>query len=302
MTPSARDRSLAIGPVQCGTLLARDADAVAQAYREWLDLVVVADARLSIALAAAWGKPALAGARLLVLGADAADASTHWLRVIEWPQAAAPQAMQHSGWLALEVLVSDVSTLGQRLVNSPFKVLGPPRPLAVNDNIWAMQVAGPAGETLYLTEVRAPVPPFELPPPATFTAERLFIPALSARDHAAAMAYYEQLAGQKGMRFDTRVSALNAALGIDPEWQRPVGTLQLAGASMIEIDHVPEHVSAAPCASGLSSGLAMVSFHARRDMALPAGASWHELPGLGRPAAVTLLQGPAGEWIELQAH
>ena len=47
-------------------------------------------------------------------------------------------------------------------------------------------LAGPAGETLYLTEVRAPVPPFDLPMNARFTAERLFIPVLSAPDREAA--------------------------------------------------------------------------------------------------------------------
>ena len=176
MNSPAGERRLPVGPVQCGTLVTRDADAVVRAYREGLDLVVVSDAPLPAALAAAWGKPALAGRRMLVLGADAADASTHWLRVIEWSLAAAPLPMQHSGWLALEVLVKDVCALGKRLENGPFTVLGPPRALAVNDNIWAMQVAGPAGETLYLTEVRAPVQPFELPPPATHTAERLVIP------------------------------------------------------------------------------------------------------------------------------
>jgi hypothetical protein len=297
MNSPAGERRLPVGPVQCGTLVTRDADAVVRAYREGLDLVVVSDAPLPAALAAAWGKPALAGRRMLVLGADAADASTHWLSVIEWSLAAAPLPMQHSGWLALEVLVKDVCALGKRLENGPFTVLGPPRALAVNDNIWAMQVAGPAGETLYLTEVRAPVQPFELPPPATHTAERLFIPVLSAREHAAAMDWYEELAGCKGLRFETRVSALNAALGLDPEWRRPVGTLQLAGNSMIEIDHVPEHRTPPFNASGLPSGLAMVSFHARRDQSLPAGATWHELGA----TAVTLMQGPAGECIELLA-
>lgn len=41
----------------------------------------------------------------------------------------------------------------------------------------------------------------------------------------------------------------------------------------------------------------MVSFHARRDQSLPAGATWHELGA----TAVTLMQGPAGECIELLA-
>jgi hypothetical protein len=297
MTSSAGEQRLPVGPVLCGTLVARDADAVVRAYRQGLGMVVVSDAPLPAALAAAWGKPELAGARFVVLGADVADASTHWLRIIASPLAEAPPPMRHSGWLALEVLVKDVCALGERLQNGPFTVLGPPRPLAVNDNIWAMQVAGPAGETLYLTEVRAPVPPFELPPPATHTAERLFIPVLSAREHAAAMHGYETLVGHQGLRFDTRVSALNATLGIDPEWRRPVGTLQLAGNSMIEIDHVPEHDSPLPCTSGLPSGLAMVSFHARRDAALAQGTTW-QAHGAG---AVALMQGPAGEWIELLA-
>ncbi len=297
MSSPADERRLPVGPVQCGTLVARDADAVIRAYRQGLNMVVVSDAALPSTLAVAWGQPDLAGARFVVLGADAADTSTHWLRVIEWPSAAAPQPMRHSGWLALEVLVKDVCALGLRLENGPFTVLGPPRALAVNDNIWAMQVAGPAGETLYLTEVRAPVPPFELPPPATHTAERLFIPVLSAPEHAAAMDWYESLAGHKGLRFDTRVSALNAALGLDPEWRRPVGTLQLAGNSMIEIDHVPEHPPARPTACGLPSGLAMVSFHARRELALPPGTRWRTF-GAG---SLALMQGPAGEWIELLA-
>ncbi len=297
MSSSAGEHRLPIGPVQSGTLVARDADAVLQAYRQGLDLVVVSDAPLPLALAAAWGQPALAGARFVVMGAGAADVSTHWLRVIEWPSAEAPLPMRHSGWLALEVLVADVCALGARLADGPFTVLGPPRPLAVNDNIWAMQVAGPAGETLYLTEVRAPVPPFELPPPATHTAERLFIPVLSAREHAVALHWYEGLAGHPGLRFDTRVSALNAALGLDPEWRRPVGTLQLAGASMIEIDHVPEHSAACAVASDLPSGLAMVSLHVRRDLALPPGVTWQALGA----SAVALMQGPAGEWIELLA-
>ncbi|MBK7060548.1 MAG: hypothetical protein IPI03_11945 [Rubrivivax sp.] len=297
MSSSPFEPCIPVGPVQCGTLVARDADAVVRAYRESLDLVVISDGPLPKALATAWGQSDLAGARFVVLGADAADASTHWLRIIEWPLAEAPLPMRHSGWLALEVLVKDVCALGQRLENGPFTVLGPPRALAVNDNIWAMQVAGPAGETLYLTEVRAPVPPFDLPAPATFTAERLFIPVLSAREHSTAMGWYEQLSGQAGLRFDTRVSALNAALGLDPEWRRPVGTLQLAGASMIEIDHVPEHSGAPACASGLPSGLAMVSFHARRDVALPPGTTWQAHGA----TAVALMQGPAGEWIELLA-
>ena len=189
--------------------------------------------------------------------------------------------------------------MGRRLVKSHFTVLGEPRPLSLSDAIVAMQVAGPAGETLYLTEVRAPVPPFRLPAPATHTAERLFIPVLSCPERDTSLRFYEALNGNTGLRFETRVSALNRALKLDPEKQRPVGTLQLAGASLIELDQVPEHDVAHPVLAGLPAGLAMVSFTARRNVPLPPGARWNRTEN--DSTVLSLFQGPSGEWVELQA-
>ena len=62
---------------------------------------------------------------------------------------------------------------------SPFQIIGEPANLDVSDDIRAMQVIGPAGEVLYLTEIKAVVPPFELPF-ARCTVDRLFIPVLLA--------------------------------------------------------------------------------------------------------------------------
>lgn len=274
-----------VGPALAGTVVTADVAATVQAYVGALDLQVVRDAPLPAAVAQAWGKPALAGHRFVVLGADSADPSTHWLRVLEVPGAPAPAPMRQRGWLALEVLVRDVQALGRRLEGGPFRVLGTPRPLSVSDDIWAMQVAGPAGETLYLTEVRAQVPPFELPMNARHTAERLFIPVLSAPDRESALAWYAARAGGSGLRFDSRVSALSRALGLDPEHRRAVATLALAGRSVIEIDEVPEHPPAPALAVGLPAGLAMVSLYADDATTWP-----------------RLEQGPAGEWIEWLPH
>lgn len=287
-----------IGPPRCGTVVVADAGPTLAAYRDALDLQVVSDAPLPAAVAAAWGKPALAGRRLVVLGADSADPATHWLRVLELPGAVAPAPMRERGWLALEVLVRDVQALGRRLAGGPLRVLGEPRPLSVSDDIWAMQVAGPAGETLYLTEVRAQVPPFELPMRARFTAERLFIPVLSAPSRDAALDWYAARSGGTGLRFDSRVSALSRQLGLDPESRRAVATLQLGGRSVIEIDEVPEHPQPAAAGHGLPAGLAMVSLWAQPDGA-PAPA-WRAVADDGAwPAGrVALEQGAAGEWIE----
>ncbi|HEY0941432.1 MAG TPA: hypothetical protein VGE08_15135 [Steroidobacter sp.] len=292
-----------LGPAVCGTVVARDVGAVVDAYKDGLGLVVVHDRVMPSTIAAAWGQPMLAGRRLVLLGADVHDPSTHWLRVLHDPDATAPRPMQRAGWLALEILVRDVRALAARLRNSAFKVLGEPRALEVNDNIWAMQVAGPAGETLYLTEVRGPAPPFQLPEPARLDAQRLFIPVLSAADREDALRFYEELNGVAGLRFETRVSALNSMLGVDPERKRAVGTLQLDGASLIEVDEVPEHEPLRADDARLPSGLAMVSLLARADTPLPLGVTWRSHGERDWPGRnVALLRGAAGEWIELLAQ
>ncbi len=286
-----------LGPVLCGTVVTADADVAIARHRRAFDLEVIADAPVPQDVARAWGAPRLAGHRLVLLGADAADPSTHWLRLLEVPGSKAPAPMAHGGWLALEVLVRDVHALADRMADTGYAVLGAPRPPAVGDDLWAMQVAGPDGEVYYLTEVRAPVPPFELPAPARLTAERLFIPVLSAPDRDGALAWYEALAGGIGLRFDARAAALACCLGQDPERRRPMASLQLAGRTLVEIDHVPEH----PPAPRPPAGVAVVSIVADAAVPLPPGAAWHGIaPDTRWPAArIALLRGPGGEDLEL---
>jgi hypothetical protein len=286
-----------LGPVLSGTVVTPDANAAVERHRRAFDLHVVADGPVPADVAQAWGAPRLAGRRMVQMGADPADPSTHWLRLLEVPGSVPPAPMSTGGWLALEVLVRDVHALADRMADSGYRVLGAPRPLSVGDNLWAMQVAGPDGEVYYLTEVRAPVPPFELPAPARHVAERLFIPVLSAPDRDAALAWYEALAGGSGLRFDARAAALARCLGQDPELRRPMGSLQLAGRTLVEIDHVPEH----PPAPRPPAGVAVVSIVADAAVPLPPGAAWHGIaPDTRWPAArIALLRGPAGEDIEL---
>ena len=321
------------GPVLCGTVVCASVNAVVRAYRDHLDMTVVEDCTLAAEIAEAWGQPGLAGRRIVTLGADAADPATHWLRLLEIPHAPPPAPLGRLGWLAMEVLVADVRALGRTLSASPFQIRGEPRPLAVSDDIWAMQAVGPAGEVLYLTEGRAQGPPFRVPaparrtpgrpvipglagagpgpgvgarvPPCRFrararrTAERLFIPVLAAAARDPTLADYERLAGSAGLRFETRVSALNAALAVDPERARPVATVQLDGASLIEIDEVPE-LAPDDDPHTLPSGLAMVSFVADQARPPDDGGAWRDIrPRAGWPASgIAIARGPAGEWIE----
>jgi len=265
-------------------------------WEAFLDHRPGAAAPLPDSTARRWAAPRLSGARSVWLR-NALDEP--WLRLVEDEAAAPRPPFRDPGWQALEVAVSGVDDLALRLADSPFTCLGEPANLDVSDAIRAMQVLGPAGEVLYLTEVRDAVPGFELPA-ARCPIDRLFIPVLLAPDRAAASARYGRLGGPVPRTFDTRIGVLNRARGLAAATRHPVATLQLAGANLIEIDELP---GLPPPAAGPAAGIATVAF-ATKARALPADASGHlgsgveaDAPYAGR--TVHGYRGAAGEHFEL---
>ncbi|MDI3295409.1 VOC family protein [Janthinobacterium tructae] len=288
------------GPVLHGTLLAGDADAVASAYIDCFGFRLLADCRISAEHAGAWQLPALAGQRMLLLAT--ASGASEWLRIIEAPGCAAPQPLRHHGWMALEVNVQDVDALAERLrqPGSPFTIIGEPAFLEISDKIRAMQVAGPAGEVLYLTEVRAPVPLFDLPLSPVDPVDRLFIPVLSTAQRAASLALHERLAGKSGLVLDTRVTVLNRAFGHPIERQYPIAVLQLAGQALLEIDQVDDATAQPLQACGLPAGIAMISMAIAPGRLAALGIEGSTLAAPAHGARrMALLRGAGGELIEL---
>ncbi|MFK7828795.1 MAG: hypothetical protein AB8B57_03345 [Congregibacter sp.] len=202
------------------------------------------------------GYPILAHSPAIVL---ANDAGREWLLLIEHRAGVERDPLRTHGWLAQEILVADVDALASSLADSPFKILRPPANLDVSDRIRACQALGPAGELLYLTQVEPPVPPFELPH-CLAAVDHLFIPVLSTPDRDASLREYEVLAAQRSLRFDTRITVVNQALGLPLETRHPVGTLQLNGASLIEIDCIN---GSKPAPADVCLGTATIIFHAR---------------------------------------
>ena len=272
-----------LGPIACGVVLARDIDPLVTAYQRYLELTVTQRFRLDEATAAGLGLQALAGQSGCLLAGGSGRA---WLMAIQAATAPPRDALTTHGWLSQEVLVADVDRLAARLAGSPFEVLRPPANLAVSERIRACQVRGPAGEILYLTQVNGTVPPFELPT-CRAAVDHLFIAVLSTPGQALVIG--QRLAGREGLRFDTRISVANQALGLPLEQRHPVGTVQLAGNALIEIDQI-ETATAAP--AELCAGTALMVFEAGgtpppEARALSAG------PFAGR--FVAPLRGRAGE-------
>ncbi|HHI89148.1 MAG TPA: hypothetical protein ENK01_04260 [Hellea balneolensis] len=276
-----------LGPVMMGTLLCRDLETCIRAYEAAFHWNCQRRARVSEAQARFWGLPDLAGADYALLVNAFGEPV---LRLIAHKACAEIDRLGHTGWLALEIVVQDVDRLAATLEGSAFEVLRPVANLAVSDHIRAVQVRGPAGEILYLTEIKADVPPFDLPR-ARCAVDRVFIPVLCTHERAKTLSLYEYLAAEKGLQFETKITVINQAYGFDLDTQHKVATLQLAGQSLIEIDEIPQ---ARPLPGELISGILMVSFLTE---SLPKGHSQKDCPtGTKRS---TVLRGVSGELLEL---
>jgi len=281
-----------LGPVIMGTLLTRDLAACVGAYKKCLHAHVQRQAKLSDEQVALWDTPHLAGCTYVILNNELDEP---FLRIIEDPDCVVVDTLKHTGWMALEILVADVDAIAATLDASPFEVLRPVADLSLSSQIRAVQVRGPAGEILYLTQIKGEVPPFQLPT-ARCAVDKVFIPVLCTHDRAKTLAFYEELSGNSGLNFDTKITVINQAYGYDIDRNHPVATLQLNGATLIEIDQVG---AAKISGSHLTSGIMMVTFNV--DKLPKSGATkaniTKECPSGTKRSVV--LRGTAGEMIEL---
>jgi len=246
-----------LGPIALCTLIATDGKALVDAYTGWLHQEVADAGPLDNDSATAIGCPQLAGNPSWLLSNSK---GRRWLQVVEHRAANRRDTLHTYGWLALEILVADVDSLAERLAESPFDILRPAADLDISDKIRACQVRGPAGEILYLTQIKGKVPPFDLPT-CEAPVDHLFIPVLSTPSRDQSLVQYSTISGNAGISFDTKITVVNQARGYALEQRHPVATLQLAGQALIEIDQIDGTVEPA---EGITCGMASVAFHCKR--------------------------------------
>ena len=157
------------------------------------------------------------------------------------------------------MIVRDLDALAEKLVEGPFRIIGPPRTLDFDftDRIRAMQVTGPSGEVLYLTEVSGPVPGFDLPA-ADSDVGIPFVAVAGVPDLASwCKSADEKLGAQCGPPFEARVEVISEALGMDETVRHSLTTMPLGDASYLEIDRLPP--PAQHRAEGAPSGIIAVA-------------------------------------------
>ncbi len=289
-----------LGPISCVTIAAPELQRMIDTYRLYLGYELIDHGRVPAAQAQLWGRPALAGRRYAIMlpGGDGVTS----FRFIESQPAPAYLPFRHMGWNAAELMVQDTDAVAARLADSPFQVIGPPADLSFSDKIRAMQVLGPARESLYLTSFKEKLPEFDTPD-ATHFVDRVFIVILGGPTATELNAFYTRHFGSgKAPVIPAVISVISNAHGLPPDTKHELAAIALSGQSYIEADTMPAAtLPRTSVGDELPPAISMVSFGVDRlPDSLTYVADPQQLPQApyhGRRAALT--HGAAGELIEL---
>jgi catechol 2,3-dioxygenase-like lactoylglutathione lyase family enzyme len=288
------------------TLSVPDLLAVEQAYSQWLGYRVVERGLVSSEVAAGWNAPLAEGRRFVVMQPSSGEPT--YLRLVQSPETPGYAVMKTHGWNSNEILVEDPDALAEKLAaGSPFRIVGPPRPLGGSPTIRAMQVIGPAGELNYFTRIPADGSAKVVKTPARSFVDRTFIVVLGGPSMAELRRFYAQSFGlQVTEPSDARINVLQDAWGQGRDFVTPLALVIITPGFLIELDEYPRAAIPRPSRAGdLPPGMAIVTFAAQsldRSGAAPlpwlaAPRAHSGLPYSGRRAA--LLEGAAGELIEI---
>lgn len=244
--------------LRCATLSVGDPDASAQRYVRWLDYRIVEEGRVEPDLAAGWGAPAMAGRRYLVLAPS--SGAEVFLRLVACDPIPGYLPLRTYGWAAIEICVADVLAVDQRLRDSPFEIIGPPRPLEGLPAIFPMQVQGPDQEIVYLTQILDDLPMYDLPRAASLV-DSMFIAVLACSDLDGSLRWFErQLRLALGRKMDIPYTMLADAFGLPASDLYTIATISHGRDVFLELDQYPRGASPRPMRPGeLPPGAGLVT-------------------------------------------
>lgn len=283
------------------TLSVVDVGATADRYQRFFDHRVVERGSVDAALARMWDAPDCAGRPQVVL--QAASGAPSFIRLVQASAVASYRPLRTWGWAAIELCVQDVQAVHERLRQSPFEVIGPPRPVAGLPTIHPMQVQGPDGDVVYLTQILQGGPGSGLPT-ARAPIDSLFIAVAGCADlQTSARWFGEQLGVAIAPEVEIPYRMLARAFDLPPTQLHRLTTASQDGEICLELDQYPAAAGPRDVLVGeLPPGIGLCSF------ALP---SLDRVPGpwLAAPAVQAgaiyggrragTLQGPDGLRVEL---
>jgi len=269
---------------------------VETAFRDHLDYRVVERGTVSTELGSVWDAEAMIDRSYLLMQPE--SEARVFIRFIENAAVEGYAPMATHGWNATELLVTDPDALAERLADSPFAIIGPPKDLWEAPNApRAMQTLGPGNEVLYLTR-NADFPTH------TFV-DRVFIMVLGGPSMEAMGGFYRDKLGLAvGAPTPFPISVISHAQERPADTTYPLAIATISKDFLIELDEYPADTPPRPItARHLPPGTSMVTFEFAGELD-DLDVEWRARPREiaaapydGRDVGVTI--GAAGEWVEL---
>lgn len=245
--------------LKSGTVSVADVDASRATYEQWLDYSTIETGVVSDELAASWGAPGKSGSRFAVLQPQ--SKADIYLRLVEQEPVADYVPLVTYGWAALEFCVEDVLKVNERMLKSPFEIIGPPRKIEGLDAIHPMQVKGPDGEICYFTQINSDLPEFTLPRAGCFI-DHLFINVLAASDMEVTQRWMiDHIGLATGReRMEIVYTMLAGAFGTPMDELHAISTMIHEKDVFFEVDQMPAAATKRPVREGeLPPGVAMTT-------------------------------------------
>ncbi|XBQ17659.1 MAG: hypothetical protein ABL308_07190 [Oceanicaulis sp.] len=245
--------------LRAATLSVADLDAAEARYRDFLDYETVHKGPLPADLAESFGAPKAAGANHVVM--KPASGAEIYLRLIEQPVVEGYRPLVTYGWNAIEICVQDVLAAHERVKDSPFEVIGPPREIEGLPAIYPMQMRGPDGEIVYLTQIRDDLPAYDLPR-ATAPIDRLFILVVGCSDMHESLKWFDATLGfETGRVMDIEYHMLADAYGTPRNELHTISTAVHGRDVFLELDQYPPEAGPRPMREGyMPPGASVGSF------------------------------------------
>ena len=285
-----------LGRITAVTITSPDLDRVIEIYSKYLGYRFISSTTVSAEQAKRWDAENIEGSKMIFMSPESSN--DFFFRFIQQDIDEDYVPFGTYGWNAAELIVKDVDQSAEKLIGSPFEVIGEPADLSFTDQIRAMQILGPSKEIIYLTQFKSKLDEFDSPSPRC-DIDQTFIVILAGENLDQMQSFlHQELSVKKAAPMQSRIRAISKVFDLPEDTKYKSAALAIRDQSLIELDEMPSKAGPRTCRPGyLPSGISIVSFIAH-DSGLINKTYDSNIPSFEKFQASTI-KGNSGELIEI---